>query len=65
MRLFIIKALIFYHNQDSQNSELEESLEKITHLFGTMTEGRESVKVVQETFIGAISKSVKSGIWME
>ena len=59
LRHIIIKALIFYHNQDSQNSELEEILAKITHLLGTMNEGGKSVKVVQETlpeiFVGGIS----------
>ena len=69
LRHIIIEALIFYHNQDSQNSELEEILEKIAHLLGTTTEGGESVKVIQETlpetFVGAISKSVKTGIRME
>jgi len=66
LRHIIIEALIIYHNQDSQNSELEEILERITHLLGIMTEGRESIKVLRETlpetFVGAISKSVKSGI---
>ena len=66
LRHIIIEALIFYHNQDSQNSELEDILEKITHLLATTNEGGKPVKVIQETlpetFVGAISKSVKSGI---
>jgi hypothetical protein len=65
LRHIIIEALIFYHNQDSQNSELEYILEKITHLLGTMTEGGGEINVVQgtlpEAFIGSISKSVKIG----
>ena len=66
LRHIIIDALIFYHNQDSQNNELEDILKKITQLLGAMTEGGKSVKVVQETlpetFVGALSKSVKGGI---
>ncbi len=66
LRHIITEALIFYHNQDSQNSDLEEMQERIMHLLGTMTEGGESIKVLREKlpeiFVGAVSKSVKSGI---
>jgi|APSaa5957512576_1039674.scaffolds.fasta_scaffold59302_2 hypothetical protein len=69
LRYMLVEVLISSHNNDYKPNELKELLEKISHLLSTVNEGNKSVKVLQgtlpETFVGSISKSMKSGIRME
>jgi archaellum biogenesis ATPase FlaH len=65
----IIGALSLNHFKESHNGEMDELLNKITHLLEDMNGQIISITVIQETlseaFIRPISNSVKSGIRME
>jgi len=69
LRRVIVDALTSSHRSDHKTNENEEILEKIAFLLENMNSSRGSVKDVQatltDTFVGSISKSVKSGIKME
>jgi len=69
LRHIIIEALIQFSGEDSYKGELEDILEQISSML--LNVNKESVPVVAEkealptTFIGSISKSMKSGLKME
>jgi hypothetical protein len=69
LRRVIVDALLSSHLVNQKNNESEELLEKIVCLLENIDSSGGSVKNIQSTltntFVGSISKSMKSGIRME
>ncbi len=66
LRRVIVDALLSSHLDNQRVNENEDLLEKIAHLLENMNNTGGSVKNIQstlsDTFVGSISRSVKSGV---